>query len=195
MKTSLALVLASALGAFGPMAIAQSAPADPAGTRFYANGQIQSQIEQTRSRRTERAFYPTGVMQHEIVYAMDGAKPIKEREVQFTPAGTMLREQKWVGGEPQLDVEFLASGVLRSRKEYMGLGSTREMVSQSYFASGVLASEERMAVPSSGKPFPVGVQKSFDASGRLIQERNYDDNGRLVSEKSMGPAGALVQTR
>lgn len=174
---------------------AQGLPGDaPPVNSYYGNGMLRQQIEQTRTRRTERSYYPSGVMQQETVWVMDGDKAIREREVSFAPTGVMLREQRWVAGEPLLDIEFLVSGVLRSRREYSGLGTTRELRVQTYYASGVLATEERYAAPSgSSKLTPIGLQKTFDTSGRPQDEKTYDLQGKLMSERRWSATGELLK--
>jgi antitoxin component YwqK of YwqJK toxin-antitoxin module len=157
---------------------------------YYSTGMLREQVEQTRSRRVERSFFATGVMQRETTYAMNGDQPVREREVTFAASGVLLREQRWAGAEPVLDTEFLASGVLRSKREYSGMGPTRELRVQTFYASGVLATEERYAAPSgSSQLTPIGVQKTFDQSGRPIDEKTYDAQGRLVSEQRQAANG------
>lgn len=177
-----------------PVALAQTPGAssvDPQPVnQYHSNGSLREQVLQTRSRRTERGFYPTGVMERETAYAMNGNQPVREREVSFAPTGVMLREQRWVNGEPVLDTEFFASGVLHSKREHSGLGSTRELRVQTFFASGVLATEERYAAPSGGGQLtPIGVQKTFDTSGRPLKETTHDLQGKVVSERQRGPNG------
>jgi antitoxin component YwqK of YwqJK toxin-antitoxin module len=176
---------------------AQGLPGDaPPVNSYYGNGMLRQQVEQTRTRRTERSYYPSGVMQQETVFAMDGDKPVREREVVFAPTGVMLREQRWQAGEPLLDLEFLSSGVLRSKREYSGLGATRELRVQTYYASGVLATEERYAAPSgasTSRQMPIGVQKTFDTSGRPQEEKTYDLHGKLLSERRWSATGELLR--
>jgi antitoxin component YwqK of YwqJK toxin-antitoxin module len=179
---------------FAPCSYAQGLPGDtPPVNSYYSNGMLRQQIEQTRTRRTERSYYPSGVMQQETVFAMDGDKAVRERDVMFAPTGVMLREQRWLAGEPLLDIEFLTTGVLRSKREYSGLGMTRELRVQTYYASGVLATEERYAAPSgTQKLFPIGIQKTFDTSGRPQEEKIYDLSGKLVSERQWSVTGELL---
>lgn len=185
--------LAWVLGAAASVASAQmanSAVDAPPTHRYHSNGSLREQVEQTRSRRVERAFYPSGVMQRETSFAMNGDTPVREREVSFAPTGVMLQEQRWVGGELALHTEFLASGVMRSKREYTGLGPTRELRVQTFFASGVLATDERYAAPSgSSQLTPIGLQKTFDISGRPLKETTHDLQGRVVSEREQGPNG------
>lgn len=164
----------------------------PAGSRYYPGGTLQSQIEQNRSRRTERTFYPSGVMQRELVWAMNATQHVLERDVEFASSGVMLREKRWTHGEPVSDLEFAVSGMLISSKVYSGLGTTRELLVQDYFSSGVLASEQRFAAPVGDKPRPIGAQRKFDTSGRPTSERVFDDQGKLVSEKAWNANGELM---
>lgn len=164
----------------------------PAGTRYFASGTVQQQIEQSRSRRTERHFYPSGVMQRELVWAMNASKHVLERDVEFASSGVMLREKRWANGEPVSDLEFSVSGMLISSKVYTGLGPTRELLVQDFFASGVLASEQRFAWPLGDKQRPIGSQKKFDTSGRLTGERVFDEQGKLTSEKAWNASGELM---
>lgn len=191
------LVACAALGVLmalaAPMVHAQPAAgvldAPPVNT-YDSQGLLREQVEQTRSRRVERVFFGTGVMQRETVYAMNGEQAVREREVVFAPTGVMLREQRWVGGELSLDNEFLASGVMRSKREYTGLGPTRELRVQTFYSSGVLATEERYAAPSgSSQLTPIGVQRTHDSSGRLLQESTHDLQGRLVSQRQRSAQG------
>ena len=180
-------LLTAPLGQAQPALAAIDSP--PVNT-YFSSGSLRSQVEQTRSRRVERSFFVTGVMERETTYAMNGDQAVREREVVFAPTGVMLKEQRWVGGEPTLDNEFLASGVLIRKREYHGLGSTRELQVQTFYASGVLASEERYAAPSgSGQLTPIGVQKTFDNSGRPLTEKIHDLQGRLVSERQRSGNG------
>ncbi len=164
----------------------------PAGSRYYPGGALQQQIEQSRSRRTERSFYPSGVMQRELVWAMNASKHVLERDVEFASSGVMLREKRWLNGEPVSDLAFSVSGMLIGSKLYTGMGPTRELLVQDYFASGVLASEQRFAAPVGDKQRPIGAQKKFDTSGRLISERVFDEQGKLVSEKAWNASGELM---
>ena len=164
----------------------------PAGIRYYPGGGLQQQIEQSRSRRTERSFYPSGVMQRELVWAMNASKHVLERDVEFASSGVMLREKRWLNGEPVSDLAFSVSGMLIGSKLYTGMGPTRELLVQDYFASGVLASEQRFAAPVGDKQRPIGAQKKFDTSGRLISERVFDEQGKLVSEKAWNASGELM---
>jgi antitoxin component YwqK of YwqJK toxin-antitoxin module len=164
----------------------------PAGSRYFSSGTLQQQIEQSRSRRTERSFYPSGVMQRELVWAMNASKHVLERDVEFASSGVMLREKRWANGEPVSDLEFSVSGMLISSKLFTDIGSTRELLVQDYFSSGVLASEQRFAAPLGDKQRPIGAQKKFDTSGRLIGERVFDEQGKLISEKTWNVAGELM---
>jgi len=187
------LVLAAALG-LPVMAQTVKEPdtSAPAGSRHYPSGALQQQIEQTRSRRTERSFYPSGVMQRELIWAMNASKHVLERDVEFAASGVMLREKRWANGEPVSDLEYSVGGMLISSKLYTGMGPTRELLVQDYFSSGVLASEQRFAWPVGDKQRPIGTQKKFDTSGRLIRERIFDDHGKLTSEKAWNAAGELM---
>ncbi len=182
------LVLAVGVSAAWPTWAQPLAPDTPSLTRD-AQGVLREQVEQTRSQRTERSFFPTGVMQRETVYAMEGDVPVKVREVSFSAAGVMLREQRWQAGEPVLDVVFFASGVLQSRREITGLGPTREWRVLTFFSSGILSSDERYAAPIGEAMVPIGLHKTFDASGQPLSERTYDLQGRLLSERLRGPNG------
>ncbi len=167
----------------------------PAGSVYYPNGMLKQQIEQSRSRRIDRSYYPSGVLQREQIWAMNGTVHVKERDVSFSPSGVTLREQRWAAGEPVVDLEYLVSGLLISRKEYTGMGSTRELLVQNYFASGVLASEERFAVTPRGTQHPIGAQKKFDVSGRPVSEQVYDEHGKLVEDKLRNALGEWVPAR
>ena len=164
----------------------------PAGSRQYANGMLQQQIEQTRSRRSDRSYYPSGVLQRELIWAMNGKLPVLERDAEFSPSGVMLREKRWANGEPVSDLELTVSGMRISSKLYTGMGPTRELQVQSFFASGVVATEDRYAAPVGGKQHPIGAQKKFDVSGRLMSERVFDEQGRLLEEKAWNAAGELM---
>jgi len=167
----------------------------PAGSTYYPNGMQKQLIEQTRSRRIDRSYYPSGVLQREQIWAMNGTVHVKERDVTLSPSGVTLREQRWAAGEPVVDLEYLVSGLLISRKEYTGMGTTRELLVQTYFSSGVLATEERFAVTARGVQHPIGVQKKFDISGRSISEQLYDDHGKLLEDKVRNHSGELVPVR
>jgi antitoxin component YwqK of YwqJK toxin-antitoxin module len=184
------------LGTLALPAMAQTLPqpdtSAAAGSRYYPNGTLQQQIEQSRSRRIDRSYYPSGVMQRELIWAMNGSKHVIEREVEFSSSGVMLREKRWAGGEPVTELEFLVSGLLVSRKEYIGMGPTRELLLQEYFSSGVLASEQRIAQPPHGKPYPIGSQKKFDTSGRPIGEQIFDEQGKLIEDKAWNSSGQLI---
>lgn len=176
---------------------AESAPdaQKPTGSHYYPNGMLRQEIEQTRSRRTDRTFYASGVMQRELIWAMNGNTPVMERDVEFSPAGVMLRERRWAAGEPLSDLEFLASGVLASRKDYSGLGSTRELLVQTYFSSGVLSSQQRFALPQRGAPYLIGIQKKFSTGGHPVSEQVFDERGQLVGEKAWSASGQLLPAR
>jgi antitoxin component YwqK of YwqJK toxin-antitoxin module len=193
---SASLLLAASLFMTQP-ALAQpdSDTQTPQGSSYYPNGMLKQKVEQTRSRRTDRSFYPSGIMQREQIWAMNGSTPVKERDVTFSPAGVMLREQRWAAGEPISDLEYLVSGLLVSRKDYSGMGSTRELLVQNYFSSGVLASEERFSVSSRGGLHPIGVQKKFDVSGTPISEQVYDEQGKFIEEKVRSSSGQLLPVR
>ena len=167
----------------------------PTGTLHYPSGVVQRQIEQSRSRRTERSYYPSGVMQRELVWAMNGSQHVLERLAEFASSGVMLREKRWANGEPVSDLEFSVSGMRISSKQYSGMGPTRELLVQDYFASGVLASEQRFAAPIGKKPFPIGVQKTFDTSGQPLTEKTFDEQGRLLEEKIRNAAGELAPVK
>ena len=164
----------------------------PPGNRTYSNGAPQQQIEQSRSRRTERSYYPSGGIQRESVWAMNGAKHVPERDAEYSSTGMLLRERRWAGGEPVVELDYLSSGMLVKRKEYMGMGTTREMLIQEYFSSGVLSSEERFAVLPGGRQFPVGSQKKYGVSGNPLTEKIFDDQGKLVEEKAWNASGQLL---
>lgn len=174
---------------------AQTPEVPPPGTQYYSNGMLREQVEQTRSRRVQRSFYPSGILRQERVWAMDGLTPIPEREVEFSAAGVLLRERRWAAGAPVVELEFQANGQLISKKEYSGAGATRELQVQTFFSSGVLASDERYAVPPTGAPRPIGTQRRFSASGLPQSEQVYDENGRLTQERQWSPSGEPVGPR
>lgn len=191
-RTTLAV---AAILLLGSNAWGQTPSTAPAGTQHYSNGMLREQIEQTRTRRAERSFYPSGILRHERVWAMDGTTPIPERDVEFSAAGVLLRERRWAAGAPVVDLEFQANGQLISKKEYSGAGATRELQVQTFYSSGVLATEERYAVPPQGQPRPIGVQKRFSASGLPQSEQTYDEQGRLTQERLWSPSGELLGPR
>lgn len=192
----ISLLFFAALALHGLLQAQQSSDLQtPAGSTYYPNGMLKQQIEQTRSRRIDRSYYPSGVLQREQVWAMNGTVHVKERDVTLSPSGVTLREQRWAAGEPVVDLEYLISGLLISRKEYTGMGTTRELLVQSYFSSGVLATEERFAVTPRGTQHPIGMQKKFDVSGRSISEQLYDEHGKLLEDKIRNASGELVPVR
>jgi hypothetical protein len=194
-------VLAWALGAWaqteGAASASHALPAltAPAGVQNYANGQVQRRIEQSRAQRSERSYFPTSVLQRETVWDMAGKTAVPVRDLQYAASGVLLHERRWACGELVLDAQFLATGVLVSKKEVLGQGPSREMHVQEYVATGVLVREQRLALPANGKPYPIGVQKQADANGQPVREQQFDEQGRLVEEKTWSATGEVTTTR
>lgn len=158
--------------------------------RLYDNGRPESQDEIDGGLRTERRFSPDGVKRYELV-SLVGARAFRQRELEYSDRGTLVREQRWSPtGQALADETNYLNGQPRSRTVYSGEGAARIAEVTEFQDNGQRAAQGRFASPMPrGRTFPVGTHQRFDERGRRVAKSVYDDQGRLVRERAWNDDG------
>jgi antitoxin component YwqK of YwqJK toxin-antitoxin module len=163
---------------------------------FYDNGKLAIQEEQVGSERIERRFSSEGVKRREVVMTVtrERAAPVRQRELEFSEKGTLVREQRWdAAGEPLRDDSFYADGKPRSKIGYSGSGDARVADVTEFHESGQRATQGRFLAPARAPLLPVGTHRRFNAQGVLVAESSYDAKGRAIRERSWSDTGELLR--
>ena len=155
------------------------------------NGRLVLQEEVSATQRIERTFAPDGAKRRELQWNVTGAEPVRERELEFSPTGVLVRERRWIAGELASEMIYFMGGQLRRTAEYLdgGVGTARILAIREYYASGTLASEGSFTNTTRYALTAVGVHRRYDALGMLRSETTYDDRGRPTRERSFDDAG------
>ena len=158
--------------------------------RLYDNGRPESQDETINGVRTERRFSSEGVKRYELV-SLSGERTFKQRELEYSEKGTLVREQRWSpGGQALSDDSNYLNGQPRSRTLYSGEGAGRIADVTEFQDNGQRAAQGRFSAPAPrGRLLPIGAHQRFDERGRLVAESVYDDKGRLVRERTWNDNG------
>ncbi|MGI4779935.1 MAG: hypothetical protein ACRYGA_17765 [Janthinobacterium lividum] len=164
------------------------------GERFYDNGRSESQDETVDGLRTERRFSSEGVRRYELV-SLAGERTFKQRELEYSERGTLVREQRWSPtGQALADETNYLNGQPRSRTIYSGEGAARIAEVTEFQDNGQRATQGRFSSPAPrGRLLPIGAHRRFDERGRMVAESVYDDKGRLVRERAWNDDGTPVR--
>ena len=156
-------------------------------------GQISQQEDLSATRRIERSFDTEGTKRRELVWSIADGKAVREREQEFSPAGVLVRERRWVQGELSGESTFFLNGQRRSVAQYNRAGTARVLDTREFHDNGSLAAESRYIDNGRYAPVSTGTQRRFDTQGLLKTESVYDTRGRLVRERSYDEAGQLLR--
>lgn len=163
------------------------------GLDTFDNGKITQQEETTATSRIERTFAADGVRRRELHWTLSGNTAVRDRELEFSPKGALVRERRWKASELASEMVYYLNGQLRRKAEYTDLGVVpRVLMVSEYYDTGVLASDGAFANTSRYALTPVGTHRQFDLRGKLKSESVYDDKGRSIRERSFNDAGQPV---
>lgn len=159
--------------------------------RLYDNGKPESLDELVGNQRTEQRFSSEGVKRYELVSLIAERSVLKQRESEYSERGTLVREQRWTtAGLPASDDSYYLNGQPRSKTVYSGEGLARVADISEFHDNGQRAAQGRFSAPAPrGRLVPVGMQRRFDAQGRLVSESIYDDKGRVTRERTWDTNG------
>jgi len=171
---------------------------------FQDNGLPATQEELAPGGRIERIFGADGVRRREVLWSQadgqagQGLSPglgqttsqgQREREQEFSSAGTLTRERRWSQGQLASEQTFYLNGQPRSKARYTVVDGVRTLETQDFYDSGVMSAEGAYIDTGRYAPIPVGLHRQFDLQGRLKTETLYDMRGRLLRERSVNSAG------
>ena len=162
---------------------------------LYDNGQPENSGEINGDQSVGRRFWPSGAKRQEIYSVVQERRSVRQRELEFSERGTLVREQRWSPeGILAGDDSFYLNGQPRSKSNYGGSGEQRSVDITEFYDTGQRASQGRFrAGPRGGGTRPLGTHQRFDARGTLVAETVYDDRGRATRERSWDEAGQLVR--
>jgi len=164
------------------------------GESLYDNGQPSVQEEVTGSTRTERRFAADGVKRREIVSTLVERGAIRQRELDYSERGTLVREQRWSpAGELVEDAAYYLNGQPRSKAAYSGDGAARVAEITEFHDNGQRAAQGRYSVGVRSRQLPIGTHQRFNATGMLVGETINDDKGRTLRERAWDDSGKLVR--
>ena len=163
------------------------------GESLYETGQPSVQEEIAGNQRTERRFAPDGVKRREIVSLLVEHGTVRQRELEYSERGTLVREQRWnAAGEPLADDSYYLNGQPRSKTQYSGEGARRIVEITEFHDNGQRAAQGRYsAAGPRARQTPIGTHQRFNPKGTLMAESRYDDKGRLTRERTWDDNGQL----
>lgn len=164
------------------------------GASLYDNGQPSVQEEVSGTTRTERRFSPEGVKRREIVSMLVERGAIRQRELEYSERGTLVREQRWnATGDILADDAYFLNGQPRSKAAYSGDGDARVLEIVEFHDNGQRSAQGRYSVTYRSRQLPIGTHQRFSASGMLVGETVNDDKGRTLRERAWDDTGKLVR--
>ncbi len=160
---------------------------------LYDNGQPEVTSETNGSESVGRRFSSTGVKRYEVYSLVSDRRAVKQRELEYSERGTLVREQRWSAeGVPTHDDSFYLNGQPRSKSVYASAGEQRVVDVNEFYDSGQRSRQGRFkSGPRGGSTTPIGTHRSFDAQGRLAAETHFDDKGRVTRERVFNDSGVL----
>lgn len=162
------------------------------GESLHDNGQPSVQEEVAGNQRTERRFSPEGVKRREIVSLLVDRGAQRQRELEYSERGTLVREQRWnAAGEVLSDEAFYLNGQPRSKSTYTGDGLARVAEVVEFYDNGQRSSVGRYSAVPRGRQLAIGTHQRFSINGTLVSEMIYDDKGRTMRERDWDDGGRL----
>ncbi|MDM0010945.1 hypothetical protein QTH87_00710 [Variovorax sp. J22P168] len=157
---------------------------------FYDNGKPAALDEIVGNQRTERRFSSEGVKRREVISVVGERGTVRQRELEFSERGTLLRDQRWnAAGEPVSDESFYQNGQPRSKSVRGVNGNGRLIEVVEFYDNGQRAAIGRYLAIDRFSQLPVGTHQRFTITGMLIAESVHDDRGRVTRERSWDPDG------
>jgi antitoxin component YwqK of YwqJK toxin-antitoxin module len=162
---------------------------------LYDNGKVASQEEVIGRQRIERQFSSTGIKRSESVSLLERGRTVRQRMLEFSEKGTLLREQAWdAAGEPLRDDSYFApSGQPKNKTSFAGSGEARVADVVEFHDNGQRAAQGRFLAPARAPLLPVGTHRRFNEQGVLVAESVYDEQGRLTRERAWDETGKLLR--
>jgi len=157
---------------------------------FHANGRPAVQEETDGDRRIERRLSPEGVTQHELVSLIVERRTIRQRELEYSERGMLVREQRWTpAGEPESEARYYLNGQPRSKAVHRSEGDVRVIDVEEFHDNGQRAAQGRYALAGNGRRIPIGTHRRFGTEGRLTAEAVFDARGRVTRERTWDADG------
>ena len=160
---------------------------------FQDNGLPATQEEISAAGRVERIFGADGARRREVLWSLGDGPSQREREQEFSSAGTLTRERLWRQGELVSEQTFYLNGQPRSKARYTGAGNHRILETQDFHDNGLPAAQGSYIDTGRYAPTPVGTHRQFDPQGRIRSETVYDQRGRLQRERAWDLTGNLLR--
>jgi antitoxin component YwqK of YwqJK toxin-antitoxin module len=162
---------------------------------LYDNGQPETTSETTGDQSIGRRFWPTGQKRHEVYSLLVDRRAVRQRELEYSERGTLVREQRWSPeGAPLSDDSFYLNGQPRSKAAYGGDGTQRFVDIAEFYDSGRPSGDGRFRSGlRGGSTTALGTHRSFYERGGLAAETTYDDKGRVARERVFDEGGSLVR--
>ena len=161
--------------------------------QLHANGKTQLLRENSPTRQFEQEFAPDGIKRRETERTLDGKTLVAVKSLQYSEAGTLVRDQRWADGKPVSDTSFYLNGQPRSKTVH-GNSQAGDWVEETqYRDDGSVAATGRYLGAPGGRRQPTGTHKTFNAAGRVVAESDYDARGRLSRERTWSDAGAPLR--
>lgn len=159
---------------------------------FYENGKTAMQDETAGNLRTERRFSSEGVKRAEVVSVIGERGAVKQRELEYSERGSLLREQRWnAAGDLLVDESYFPSGVPRSKMVQGVDGNARQIEIVEFYENGQRAAIGRYLSNGRFSRIAIGTHQRFADNGALIAESVYDAKGRISRERRWDAAGKL----
>jgi len=160
---------------------------------FQDNGLPATQEEISPAGRIERIFGADGARRREVLWSLGDGPSQREREQEFSSAGTLTRERRWSQGELLSEQTFYLNGQPRSKARYTGTGGNRVLETQDFYENGIASGQGSYVDTGRYAPTPVGTHRQFDVQGRVKAETVYDARGRLLRERTWDGSGSLLR--
>ena len=160
---------------------------------LYENGTVSAEEQRLGDRRVERRFYPDGVKRQETESRLLERGARRERELEYSAKGTLIRERRWDERDLIQDHEYYLNGQPKRKSEYSTTSNQRIAEVSEFFDNGKPSSVGRYQTSNRMGSIPVGTHRQFHIDGKLIAESIYDDKGRISRERGFDEDGKVIR--
>jgi antitoxin component YwqK of YwqJK toxin-antitoxin module len=160
---------------------------------LHENGKPALEDEVIGDRRFERRFGSDGIKRRETEFRLLERGTRRERELEYSAAGTLTRERRWDERELTQEYEFYLNGQPRRKTEYAVSTNARTAEISDFHDNGKLARTGRYLTSNRAGLVAVGTHQRFHPNGQPASESVYDAQGRIHRERSFDEDGRLVR--
>ena len=173
---------------------------------LWDDGSVRELQEASAAGGLERSFAANGTQRREVRYVFveragnERPRRVVTLEQEFHESGKLVREKRWKPSERGADLvsdqSWYLNGQPKDLTDFTAAGGKTLRRETGFHDNGKKASESLYALPAPGergRDVPTGVQKTWDAEGKLRSERYYDERGRIARERELEANGGVLR--